>query len=272
MLHFSNPVKLTAANPSASTSNHSSTKSSLLDVFFDSRSVISISPAFNVPLLQSALCLHHRTQKYSVKPSRFDHIKTYKPSLSNPTEQQKVNKIVVSNDETVCVETLLQECKVYSENAKWRYIESGHFGKVYHLVDGETEYAIKLIKPDKIDKNYSDITKGEILGLKIKNHPNIIKTEGILLLEDDDRSYQYITKYEDVVMQGLKGGRVVATVMELAKGADLITALKKNIVQNGIELAIDIGIQVCEALIYLHNNKIIYRDIKTREYYRCFKR
>jgi len=87
-------------------------------------------------------------------------------------------------------------------------------------------------------------------------HPNIVKFYGI---SKDDTDLYIITEFIDVMKI------VYFTMFKLKtnqnkKGPNLRDALKENL---GWEERINIAIQIAQSISYLHQHKIIHRDVKT---------
>ena len=117
-------------------------------------------------------------------------------------------------------------------------IGKGSFAKVYYGVNRTTgqEVAIKKISFYNLPDNIKTKTLSEIEILKSIDHPNIIKLYEYFF----DNNYLFL-------------------ITEYCNNGDLTSWIKKN----NTELEIlDVIKQIVEGLNYLHNKKIIHRDIK----------
>lgn len=162
----------------------------------------------------------------------------------------------------------LIEFNLFSEQAVWTRIESGVSATVKRVSDGRQERAVKfsIFKPGSESSgtkaNAFSLEKGDILGLFVPDHPNIIKTHQVLLLDNTTNQYHLITQQSDIPTQNTANYEVRACVLELAKGKELFNLLKEQIIRPSIKLATDVTIKICDALIHLHKHGFIYRDLK----------
>ena len=127
-----------------------------------------------------------------------------------------------------------------------KLLGQGSFGEVYlSKKKGKKEFfATKKIDRSFIKyQNYQRFLDNELNILKILNHPNIVKFEDLLITETN----YYIT-------------------MEFINGGDLSDCLKKYTEKYKMafpeEIVQYIMRQIVEALNYMHNQKIIHRDLK----------
>lgn len=141
-------------------------------------------------------------------------------------------------------------------------INEGGCAQVRKLSDGQQTFAVKLLKPDTsaterrlfLEKN------GELLGLNVSDHPNIVKTLAVLLKREDNNEYLLIKhKVPDFSMSCY---RILASVLEYVDASDLCDSIVEGQVPPSSDLAIDVGRKICNALVYLHEKDVIYRDIK----------
>ena len=107
----------------------------------------------------------------------------------------------------------------------------------------ETKYVTKVIKKEKIRNNGKEYIDGEISILKDINHPNLVK----LIEVKENTEYIYI-------------------IFEYCNGGDLQSFLDKYVKENNKGLSEEIVQYIMKQLIdafkYLHNKRIIHRDIK----------
>ena len=107
----------------------------------------------------------------------------------------------------------------------------------------ETKYVTKVIKKEKIWNNDRKYIDGEISILKDINHPNLVK----LIEVKENAEYIYI-------------------IFEYCNGGDLQSFLDKYVKENNKGLSEEIVQYIMKQLIdgfkYLHNKRIIHRDIK----------
>ena len=107
----------------------------------------------------------------------------------------------------------------------------------------ETKYATKVIKKEKIWNNDRTYIDREISILKDINHPNLVK----LIEVKENTEYIYI-------------------IFEYCNGGDLQSFLDKYVKENNKGLSEEIVQYIMKQLIdafkYLHNKRIIHRDIK----------
>ena len=81
----------------------------------------------------------------------------------------------------------------------------GRFSIVCECVNKENgeHYAVKIIDKNTIEKDEKELLRTEIAVLKLVNHPNIIRMEGIY----ESKQYLYI------VMEMLKGGELFERIV-----------------------------------------------------------
>lgn len=154
------------------------------------------------------------------------------------------------------------------ENAVFEKLESGQCAVVKKVTTSHGEIAVKLskFKPgmsmQSLVRTAFTLEKGEILGLTIPDHPNIVKTYALLLLNEKTGRYRLVRQLDDMPGSNRKDYEVRASVHELAKGSDLMNFIGVETFQPNVKLTCAVGIQVCDALTHLHGNNLIYRDLK----------
>ena len=123
----------------------------------------------------------------------------------------------------------------------------GAFGSVYLVkrnIDGQ-EYAMKRVKIIQLDEKEKENALNEIRILASLNHKNIIG---------------YNEAFFDEIT------RTLNIVMEYANDGDLSKKIKYNL-KNGLifreDVIWDYLIQILEGINYLHENKIMHRDLKS---------
>ncbi len=106
------------------------------------------------------------------------------------------------------------------------------------------------------------LNKGEFLGLTIPDHPNVVKTHGILLFNHKQNKYLLIQQQSEIPGINKADYEVRASILELVKSPDLRDLLCDDNLELGITLAHDVIRKVCDALNHLHIHGLIYRDLK----------
>ena len=113
--------------------------------------------------------------------------------------------------------------------------------------------------------------KGEVLGFKGNGHNHIVHTYGLLLRDNRDQKYCMINSVDQIPETDRQNYRVEAVIAQRVDGADLQNAICGNSdlgiaplpgVFAGPKLAIEVGMQVADALCHYHRQGIIYRDLK----------
>ncbi|WP_257296785.1 serine/threonine-protein kinase [Endozoicomonas sp. YOMI1] len=145
------------------------------------------------------------------------------------------------------------------ESAK---INEGGCSVVKKVSDGQQTVAVKLLKHEtvSIERRLFLEKNGELLGLNIPNHPNIVKTLAVLVKREANNEYLLIK--HRVPDFSLARYRILACVLEYVDAIDLCDSLLNEKVQPGLDLAVDIGRKICDALMCIHDQDVVYRDIK----------
>ncbi|MCD4653634.1 protein kinase [bacterium] len=118
-----------------------------------------------------------------------------------------------------------------------KLIGRGGQGEVYHVRDtDQTEYALKWLLPQVVERGLSDRLIREFHSIAQLDHPGIIKANE----------------------QGYFDGRPFFT-MELVQGQNLAVFIEK---EKCFNTYYKILIQVCDTLAYIHDHRLIHRDIK----------
>ncbi|CAE7669535.1 mlkA, partial [Symbiodinium microadriaticum] len=121
-----------------------------------------------------------------------------------------------------------------------RELGRGRFSRVCECVHKVTgvRYAVKIIEKATIEPEEKSLLRTEIAVLKLVNHPNIIKLEGIY----ETRSHMYI------VMEKLLGGELFERIVGKPRFSE--------------EDAAKLIRPLLESVAYLHDLGIVHRDIK----------
>nr|WP_286198423.1 protein kinase [Salinisphaera sp. G21_0] len=148
------------------------------------------------------------------------------------------------------------------EPVESRKINEGGSSVVKKVSDGQQTIAVKLLK-DKtasIERRLIQQKNGEISGLNIPDHPNIVKTLAVLVRREAKNEYRLIQHGDPDFSLALY--RPMACVLEYIDAIDLCESLVNKKVQPGLDLAVDIGRKICAALMCIHDQNLVYRDIK----------
>lgn len=122
------------------------------------------------------------------------------------------------------------------------FIDEGGFGSVYHVAHEKTnkEYACKAIKRSRLDdESQLYLLEKETRIHDTLRHPNIVRIEKILYLED-----------------------YVCIIMEYCQHGDLIDYMMSVNGEFSCSLRIKIIIQLASAIYYLHTHNVYHLDIK----------
>jgi len=146
---------------------------------------------------------------------------------------------------------------------KFRIIEklgSGAFGEVLLVKDVQAKEKRALKKLDKLSKS----AENEFLILRSLNHPNLVRVYD--LIKEGDKVYisqEYVQgvsldKYQD------QNPPVAGRRPHLGAPAQLNTKSKysNSKLSGSWDLDLEILVQICRALAFLHNKGIIHGDIK----------
>lgn len=115
------------------------------------------------------------------------------------------------------------------------------------------------------------LAKGEILGFKGNGHNHIVHTYGLLLWDSRDQKYCMVNSVGQIPETDRQYYRIDAVITQRVKGVDVCDAISGNPALGidpipgvivGPQLAIEIGVQVADALCHFHRQGIIYRDLK----------
>ena len=130
-----------------------------------------------------------------------------------------------------------------------KYLNHGSYGDVAKIINKTTkeEYAAKFIH--EIEGEYTKLTINREIGIMIRlQHPTLIRFVGYSLKDFEDQE-------------------CVVIIMEYAKNGSLASVLEKNriekpnvLINNTTRQKILIGISY--AMMYLHRNRVIHRDLK----------
>jgi serine/threonine protein kinase len=124
-------------------------------------------------------------------------------------------------------------------------IGNGSFGQVYIIKNKseDKDYVIKKIKTRDITPKDRENIENEVGLLKTLGHPNIVSYKESFM---DDEGYLCI-------------------IMAYCDGGDMYNKIRANKNQNFQEtLVLDWLAQLALALHYLHEKKILHRDLKTQ--------
>lgn len=135
-----------------------------------------------------------------------------------------------------------------------RVIGDGNFATVKECRHQETKqaYAMKIIDKSQL-KGREDIVDSEILIIQSLSHPNIVKLHEVYESEAE-----------------------IYLIMEYVQGGDLFDAIIENVKFPEPDAAVMIT-DLCKALVYMHDKKIVHRDVKPENLlvsleFCCYKR
>ena len=120
-----------------------------------------------------------------------------------------------------------------------RVLGDGNFAVVKECRHRETRqaYAMKIIDKSKL-KGKEDMVDSEILIIQSLSHPNIVKLHEVY--ETDAEIY--------LIMEYVQGGDLFDAIIESVKFAERDAALML--------------MDLCRALVHLHDKSIVHRDLK----------
>ena len=153
-------------------------------------------------------------------------------------------------------------------HTQFEVLGEGRYADVSAVTINSTRYAIKLSKAEKgelglrLEKNCFTTEQGEICGLKVPPHPNIVKTHALLLFNYRSNQYSLINDINQIPQEDEANFVVRASIQEFVTGENLFTCIVDEHLHEGAELAVNIGLQVAKALQHIHDNEFIYRDLK----------
>lgn len=125
-------------------------------------------------------------------------------------------------------------------------IGSGSFGKVFLVESKQTgiQYVIKQIDLNKLDKKQSSTAPKEVEVLSKLKHNNIVC---------------YKESFEE--------NKYLNIVMEHCENGDLHRKIKEKRISNECfdeDEILDYFVQICLALQYIHEQRILHRDLKSK--------
>ena len=135
----------------------------------------------------------------------------------------------------------------YEYNPQQDRLGKGGFGTVYKakdLIEHKT-VALKFVQKSKLPERYS--LYNEILRIRALDHPNLVKYYDALIKE-----YENVAGEQDEMHIG---------IMEYINGGDLGAFMKMPISKNPYRIRLIIR-GILEGIDYLHQHKIVHRDIK----------
>ena len=128
----------------------------------------------------------------------------------------------------------------------------GGYGEIYKVTHKNEHYILKRCRTDDISE--ADDLLIEAKHLRVLEHKNIVK------YHDDFIHVEYERGKIDPIVY-------VIIIMEFCEGGDLKELIDKHYYSNSPfsnEEILDILIQLCEGLNYIHHKNIIHRDIKSQ--------
>lgn len=156
---------------------------------------------------------------------------------------------------------------------KIKQIGSGSQGKVCTYKTNRGEVAIKYICDGffdvdsnlpfvkiEVDKTSGEILRGEGLALSTPDHPNLVKTFG-LIIKSSKTCFQFLTKISS--LKDYKNSLIVGIVMEyFADSMTLTEALLAKVVPFSKSELKHIFYQIATGVNALHSHGILHRDLK----------
>ena len=189
-----------------------------------------------------------------------------KPELKTPTKNNLAPKTGWGESVTaLSAKQALTKIYSLSEQAWGEKLGDGVSAKVVKVTINGKDYAIKLptCSPQSVtEENAYKTHKGEICGLKISPHTNIVQTHALLLFNEETQKYHLINDISQIPEDEQGKCRVRACIQELAKGKELFDLLSEGSLPKGVKTAVHIGLQVINALQHLHSYGLIHRDLK----------
>lgn len=181
---------------------------------------------FGFEILHNDVCAGHETAKH--EHHRHDHRVLYCKS------EGERDRWVVALQHAAHVVPIEDDYVIGKELGR------GRFSVVCECVHKVTNQhcAVKIIDKNTIEKDEKELLRTEIAVLKLVNHPNIIRLEGIY----ESKNHIYI------VMEMLKGGELFERIVGRPRFSELEAARLLR--------------PLLESVAYLHDLGIVHRDLK----------
>ncbi|MCL6269174.1 protein kinase [Sansalvadorimonas sp. 2012CJ34-2] len=212
----------------------------------------------------SATC--HTTTSFSPPPAKAQPSNGTKPtqpiaSIAAETSCRFQNQVFSKPIESRSIQTYLDN---HVKMTHSRVIGGGSTGNTSIWLDADGEsYAVKII--EKGPKMYS-LLKGEFYALLFK-HKNIARTHAVVFQRDNqfylvtEKNYQEEFKKNSNITGDTSGTEpdIAAVISEFVPGKQLFPAYIPR--ADYLDKVIDIMIQLCEALAYLHQMGVVHCDV-----------